>query len=55
MEKHGCMYAGFCRFYQRDGHECNDEVEAEACCGTFKLFENFEADEKGVSKKLLVP
>lgn len=51
-EKHGCMYAGFCRFYQKHSHECTDEAEAESFCGTFKLFEDFEVSEEGVSKKL---
>jgi hypothetical protein len=55
MEKHGCMYAGFCRFYRKDSHECVDEAEAEAFCGTFKLFENFETDERGIAKKIFVP
>lgn len=55
MEKHGCMYAGFCKFYQKGGHECNDEYEALSFCGTYKVFDNFEAGKDGLSKKLLVP
>lgn len=55
MEKHGCMYAGLCRFYQKDGHECNDEAEAVSFCGTYKLFDKFEVGEDGLFKKLLVP
>ena len=55
MEKHGCMYAGFCRFYQKDSHECRDEEEAVSFCGTFKVFEDFELGEEALSNKLLVP
>ena len=55
MEKHGCMYAGFCRFYQKDGHQCNDEAEAVSFCGTYRVFEDFQVSEKSLFKKLLTP
>ncbi len=48
------MYAGFCKFHQKDGHECNDEAEAVSFCGTYRLFEKFDVDEKSLFKKLLV-
>nr|AFK24920.1 hypothetical protein Josef01_10c16_24 [uncultured archaeon] len=50
----GCKYAGFCRFYQKDGHECNNEEEAESFCGTYRVFEDFEPDRKGMVKKIFV-
>jgi hypothetical protein len=54
MNAIGCKYAGFCRFYEKDGHNCTDEDEAETYCGTFDVFTNFEPDKHGMSKKMLV-
>jgi hypothetical protein len=54
MDAIGCKYAGFCRFYQKDGHDCADEDRAETYCGTFEVFADFEPDKSGLYKKILV-